>query len=160
MCACLRRISSLLTLKIANNKAIPNTHWHFLNIIYCIVHLYAPLQAKRFVIAVPTNPVHAVYLFVVLRVFLLGWDVPCFIPFLLAFRSYSLTKSSVSIFSSPPVVCYCCSIAVSHQLIALCLSSISAVFVVILYRYLLLLFCYFVIFYCFFLYILCVLYML
>ena len=65
-----------------------------------------------------------------------------FCAFFACFSFWGLTKSSVSIFSSPPVVCYCCSIAVSHQLITPCLSSISAVFVVILYRYLLLLFCY------------------
>ena len=91
MCACLRQVSSLLTLKTASNKATPSKYRHFLNFQHQTIYLFA-LFHTRITITIPTNPM---FQFVCRLCCLCDafWNVPCFIPFLFAFRSEVPTKT-------------------------------------------------------------------
>ena len=83
------------------------------------------------------------------------WDAPCFTPFLFAFRS-EVSPNLLFLFFLHLLSCVIVVQSLSViKLIAPCLSSISAVFVVILYRYLLLLFCYLSLLFIYFMFYIC-----
>ena len=154
MCACLRQSALFLTLKTANNRAIPSTYRHFLNSQHHTINLSAPFHTRIAIYHTYKSNTLCLSVVCVVCVMLSGMCLVLF-HFCLLF----VLRSPLNIlFLFLCASCRCALflwciaavlIAVSHQLIALCLSSISIV-LSLFYRYLLLF-----IVYRYFLYILC-----
>ena len=160
MCACLRQVSSLLTLKQQTTKQ-PQVNTDISLIPSTTQYIYLHRSTQELLFTIPTNPIHQFICCYLCCLCDACCDVPYFIPFLFAFRSEVPTKIIWFCFSAPPVVGlisvmhYCCfnrcqsstnrSVSVLHFR-RFC-RYFTVIFLLLLFCYLPLLFIYFMFLY-------------